>query len=288
MTSSPTNTTQRQQRQYTTILTSTLIIGILAIGVFTSTEQFYTELSTPTRTIEVTSNLLQTVDTRSDKSSSGNSTTSNHLRVQQKDNDDAKHLPIATELFEGANDNNDDGEKIISIAKNEDKDRDLPITNELFEVVANDTYTDGSVDNVTDIEHVNNQGNADNVTNLGDERNTKHDSERDLPITDEMLEVVANGNYTDVSADNITNLQDMNNQGNESSSGEGGEHISSGKIIEETEVDEDEVDEEETSSNANEKAEEESCFRPRRCNKSKSRLSPPCELIYSFEMIHLF
>ena len=280
MTSSPSNIIQRQQRQYTTILTSILIIGLLAIGTFLSTRQFYTELSTPTRTIEVTNNLLQTVDTASSKSSiGGNSTTPNHLRVQQKDDNDAKHLPITEELFEGANDNNDEGDKIISIAKNEDKDRDLPITDELFEVVSNGTYTDGSVDNVTDIEHVNNQGNANNVTNLEDERNTKHDSERDLPITDEMLEVVANGNYTDVSVDNVTNLQDINNQGNESSSGEGGEQISSGKIIEEI-ISNDQVDVNQTSSNAKEEAEEESCFRPRRHNKPKSRLSTPCEFVY--------
>jgi len=206
-----------------------LIIGILSIGTFLSTRQFYTELSTPTRTIEVTNNLLQTVDTASSSKISigGNSTISNHLRVQQKDDDDAKHLPIAEELFEGANDNTDDGEKIISIAKNEDEDRDLPITEELFEVVAN--------------------------------------------------------NYTDVSVDNVTNLEyerDMINQGNESSSGEGGEQISSGKIIEETEVDEDEVDDNETSSNAKDEEEEESCFRPRRYNKSKSRLSTPCEFVY--------
>ena len=266
MTRSPTNTTQRQQRQYTTILTSILIIGLLAIGTFLSTRQFYTELSTPTRTIEVTTSLLQTADTSSKSIIGGNSTIPNHLRVQQNVDDDAKHLPITEELFEGANDNNNDGEKVISIAKNEDKDRDLPITDELFEVVANDTYIDGSVDNVTDIEHVNNQGNVDNVTNLRDERNNKHDSERDLPITDEMLEVVANGNYTDVSVDNITNIEDMINQGNESSSEEGGEQISSGKIIEETAMSNDE--------------EEESCFRARRYNKSKSRLSTPCEFAY--------
>ena len=198
---SPTNTT------------SILIIGILAIGTFLSTKQFYTEFSSTTPDL-ANDQLLQTVDTSSSKSSrGGNSTTSNHLRIQKDVDDDIKDLPIAEELFEGANDNTDDGEKIISIAKNEDEDRDLPITDEMFEVNTNNgNYSDGSVDN------------------------------------------------------NITNIEDMNNQGNESSGGDGEEQVSSGKIIEET-------------SNAKEEGEEESCFRPRRYNKSKSRLSTPCEFI---------
>jgi len=255
-----------------------LIIGLLAIGTFLSTRQFYTELSTPTRTIEVTNNLLQTVDTASSKSSiGGNSTISNHLRVQQKDiDDDAKHLPITEEIFEGANDNTDDGDEIISIAKNEDEDRDLPITEELFEVVANGNYT-GSMGNVTSLKDEKVINHANDSNDEGDKIVSiakNEDKDRDLPITDELFEVVANGNDTDVSEDNVNNLQDMNNQGNESSSGEGGEQISNGKTIEETVMSNDD--------------EEESCFRARRYNKSKSRLSTPCELIYSFEMIHLF
>ena len=235
---SPTNTT------------SILIIGILAIGTFLSTKQFYTEFSSTTPDL-ANDQLLQTVDTSSSKSSrGGNSTTSNHLRIQKDVDDDIKDLPIAEELFEGANDNTDDGEKIISIAKNEDEDRDLPITDEMFEVNTNNSnYSDGSVDNVTNREDKN------------------EDEDKDLPITNESLEVVANGNYSDGSVDNnITNIEDMNNQGNESSGGDGEEQVSSGKIIEET-------------SNAKEEGEEESCFRPRRYNKSKSRLSTPCEFI---------
>ena len=276
MTRSPTNTTQRHQRQYTTILTSILIIGILSIGTFISTRQFYTEVSSTTQD---TNSLLQTVGTSSNSSREDNSTTtSNHLRVQQKDNDDTKDLPVAEELFEGANDN-DDGEKIISIAKNEDEDRDLPITEELFEVVANN-YT-GSVDNVTNVEDGNMINHANDKNDDGDKIISiakNEDEDRDLPITEELFEVVANGNHSDGSVDNVTNIGHMNNQGNESSSGEGGEQISSGKIIEEI-ISNDQVDDNETSSNAKDEEEEESCFRPRRYNKSKSRLSTPCEIV---------
>ena len=127
--SPPTNTTQRQQRQHSTILTSILIIGILAIGTFIQ--------------------LLQTVESsNSSRGGGGNSTTTstNHnLRVKQ--------------------DNTDVGEKIISIAKNEDEDRELPIIDELFEIV--NYSVDESVDDVTNLEDLHDMKNQGNESSSG-------------------------------------------------------------------------------------------------------------------------
>lgn len=110
--------TNTQNKRYGTILASVLIVGILGVGTFLSTEQFYTQVSTQQDA------LLKT-------RSRGDKYTVNQLNNTLKKNEDKdKDLPITDELFEGANNQSD---AHVDDAKNEDKDRDLPITNELFE-----------------------------------------------------------------------------------------------------------------------------------------------------------
>ena len=114
--------TNTRNKQYGTILASVLILVILAIATFLSTEQFYTKFSTQ--------GTPQHYDALQ-KTSRGKYTVNIHKKNEDKDRD----VPITDELFEGANNHLDTH---VDDAKNEDKERDLPITDELFEGSNND------------------------------------------------------------------------------------------------------------------------------------------------------
>lgn len=138
------------------VLASVLIIGILAAAAFLSTERFYYKVNSATSY----ESLLETVNVVASKP--------NYLRVQEEDSFeeddvDPRDLPIANELFEGANDGN---------VNDDDDTRHLPIANELFEGANNsdpDEYVGDANDddvNNTPIVHENPRDNLPEANEL--------------------------------------------------------------------------------------------------------------------------
>ena len=81
--------TNTQNKRYGTILASVLLICILAVGTFLSTEQFYSQFSTQQDALQ--------------KTSRGDKYTVNELNNTLKKNEDKDvDLPLTNELFEGS------------------------------------------------------------------------------------------------------------------------------------------------------------------------------------------
>ena len=246
-----TPTSAPAQRRHGAILASLSIIGILVTVVFLNTERFYTQGLVSTQTLLQSvdlSDLSQTKDLVSVTTDGGvddgdeimnviNDIT-NHYNVREKNEDAAKHLPIAEELFDSQENEEDENAKHLPIAEElfegannsanmnddevEDSDTDdaevendidefdkdlkkLPIADELFEGANNDT--DGLH------EHPNSY----------------------LPIANELFEG-ANNNDTDV------NDTDAVNMDQEIEEGEGDEELSVGKVYESDGGDKDKVE----------------------------------------------
>ena len=96
--------TNTRSKRYGTILASVLIVGILAVGTFLSTEQFYTQV------VSTQQDALQTT------SRGGKYTVNEMNNTHKKSEDKDRDLPITDVLFEGSNNDNEvssgDGEAL--------------------------------------------------------------------------------------------------------------------------------------------------------------------------------